>query len=116
MRSGARTPEELETLFEDAFVLRDQTALAELFDDGGVLVSGDRPTEARGGPQIAQLASAIWEGNQLYIAAPKRVLQARAITLIMTDTGVNVARRGSDGSWRYAIALLNHEPTERQNK
>jgi hypothetical protein len=114
VRSRASTPEELETLFEDAFVLRDQTALAELFDDGAVLVAGDRPTEARGGAQIAHLASAIWESNHLYIAAPRRVLQARGITLIVTDTGANVARRGNDGNWRYAIALLNDEQTERR--
>ena len=38
MRPGARTPEELETLFEDAFVVRDRDALAQLFEDGAVLV------------------------------------------------------------------------------
>ncbi len=115
VRSRARTPEELETLFEDAFVLRDRTALAELFDDGAVLVAGDRPTEARGGAQIAHLASAIWESH-LYIAAPRRVVQAREITLIVTGTGANVAHRGADGNWRYAIALLNDEQTERRNR
>ena len=31
MRTGARTPEEIETLFEDAFVTRDREALAQLF-------------------------------------------------------------------------------------
>ena len=39
MRPGARTPEELETLFEDAFVVRDRDAIAELFEDGGLLDS-----------------------------------------------------------------------------
>jgi hypothetical protein len=116
MRTRASTPEELETLLEDAFVLQDQAALAQLFDDGAVLVAGDEPTEARGGVQIARLAAAIWDRNHLYVAAPRRVLQAREITLIVTDTGVNVARRGSDGNWRYAIALLNNEPTERRNR
>ena len=42
------------------------------------------------------------------IAAPRRVLQAREITLIVGDGAINVARRGSDGAWRYAIALLAH--------
>ena len=42
MRQGARTPEELETLFEDAFVIRDRTALAGLFEDGAVLSAGSR--------------------------------------------------------------------------
>ena len=116
MRSEARTPEELETLFEDAFVLRDQTALAELFDDGAILVAGDQPIEARGSEQITRLARGIWESNHLYIAAPTRVLQAREITLIVTDTGVNVARRRRDGNWRYAIALLGDEPTKRRSE
>jgi hypothetical protein len=31
MGAGARTPEELETLLEDAFVLHDPQALAQLF-------------------------------------------------------------------------------------
>jgi mannose-6-phosphate isomerase-like protein (cupin superfamily) len=43
------------------------------------------------------------------------VLQAREITLIVTATGTNVARRGRDGNWRYAIALLNGGPTESQS-
>src|SRR5687768_12128964 len=37
MGPGAQTPEELETLFEDAFVVRDATALAQLFEEGAVL-------------------------------------------------------------------------------
>jgi len=31
MEAGARTPEELETLLEDAFVVHDPQALAQLF-------------------------------------------------------------------------------------
>jgi hypothetical protein len=34
MRRGARTPEDLETLLEDAFVLRSGEMMAELFEDG----------------------------------------------------------------------------------
>ena len=108
MRAGARTPEELETLFEDAFILRDRAALADLFDDEAMLVAGDEQLQARGGEQIAWLASTIWERDQGYIAAPRRVLQAREITLIVADGAINVARRGSDGAWRYTIALLAH--------
>ena len=39
MTGGARTPEDLETLLEDTFVLRDGEAIAELFEDGAVLVA-----------------------------------------------------------------------------
>lgn len=57
MRQGARTPEELETLFEETFVIRDREALAELFEDGAVLSDGSR--EARGREQIARRAGDI---------------------------------------------------------
>jgi hypothetical protein len=116
MRPGARSPEELETLFEDAFVLRDEAALAELFDDGAVLVAGRTPVEARGGEQIARLAGAVWSRDRLYVAAPRRLHQAREITLIVADGGINVARRSADGRWRYAIALLDEDTTERWHR
>lgn len=103
MSVGARTPEELETLFEDALVVRDGTALAELFEEGAVLIAGDgRP--ARSAKEIARLALATWDGDHTYVADPQRVMQARDIALIL-DRGINVARRGHDGAWRYAIVV-----------
>jgi hypothetical protein len=111
MRPGARTPEELETLLEDAFVVRNGDALAELFEDGAVLVTDDGTREARGGQEIARLASELWQRNRTYLADPRRVLQARNTALIITKRGVNVVRRGSDGAWRYAIAVLSHDDT-----
>jgi hypothetical protein len=102
MSTGARTPEELEMLFEDALVLRDHQALAELFEDGAVLAVGDeRP--AHGGEDIVRLALATWEGGQTYVADPQCVIQARDIALIVSERGINVVRRGSNGTWRYAI-------------
>jgi hypothetical protein len=102
MSAGARTPEELETLFEDTLLLRDRQALAELFEDGAVLVMGDERS-ARGGEDIARLALGTWEGGRTYVADPQHVMQARDIALIVSERGVNVVRRGSDGTWRYAI-------------
>jgi ketosteroid isomerase-like protein len=117
MRSGACTPEELETLYEDAFVLRDRDAVAQLFDTGAVLVAGDESTEARGAEAIARLAAAMWDRDQTYLAAPRRVLQAHDTTLVVADGAINVLRRRSDGRWRYAISLLNNDDTtERQNR
>jgi hypothetical protein len=107
MRPGARTPEELETLFEDAFVTRDPKALAELFEEGAVIVDGRGLREARGRDAIARFAAAMWEGDRTYLADPRRVLQARETVLVLGEGGINVARRGSDGTWRYAIALLS---------
>ena len=40
MPDGARTPAELETLLEDAFLLCDNLALVQLFEPTAVLVAG----------------------------------------------------------------------------
>jgi hypothetical protein len=109
MRAGARTPEELEALLEDAFVTRDADALSAMFAEGAVLVLRHGPHGARGTEEIGRLASAVW-GQRTYVAEPRRVVQARDTALVLADGAVNVARRGGDGAWRYAIALLSLEP------
>jgi hypothetical protein len=101
--ASAQTPEELETLFEDTLLLRDRNALAALFEEGAVLVVGD-DRSARG-EAITRLAIATWQGDDSYVAAPRCVMQVRDIALIITMGGVNVARRGSDGFWRYVIVF-----------
>jgi hypothetical protein len=95
MRSGAQTPEELETLLEDAFVVRDRQALAALFEDGAVLGAGG--LEARGGEAIAGLAGELWERELTYLADPRRVLRARDSALVIAACGINVLHRGGDG-------------------
>ncbi len=116
MTGGARTPEDLETLLEDTFVLRDGEAIAELFEDGAVLVA-DGTRDARGGPEIEHLVTEMWQRNRTYLAEPRRIVQAGNTALIMTGGGANVVRRGADGTWRYAIALLtqDHIPPRRTN-
>jgi hypothetical protein len=108
---GARTPEELEALFEDAFVTRDDEALSAMFGEGAVLVVGEGPDAARGVEEIARLATALWDRDRTYLAAPRRVVQARDTALVLADGAINVLRRGSDGAWRYAIALLSIDST-----
>ena len=117
MEGGARTPEDLETLLEDAFVLRNGEAMAELFEDGAVLVTDDGTLEAHGPEEIAQLARQMWQRNRSYLADPRRIVQAGNTALIMTERGANIVRRGTDGAWRYAIALLpqDHIPLRRTN-
>jgi hypothetical protein len=114
MRQEARHPEELETLLEDAFVLRDREAVAGLFEDDAVLGDGSR--EARGGQAIARLVDELWNGDRAYLAGPSRLLQGRDTALIVAGHGINVARRGGDGCWRYAIAFLSsdHSSTEEE--
>ena len=110
MRPGARTPEELETLFEDAFVIRDHLVVTQLFEDGAVLVAGDG-LQARGGHEIARLATAMWTHDHTYVADPQQVVQARATALVVAEQSISVMRRASDGAWRYAISLLSHDHT-----
>ncbi len=102
MSTGARTPEELETLLEDVLVLRDHDALVGLFHDGAVLVAGN-PQPVRGGEEIARLALATWAGDRTYVANPRGIMQAHDTALVMSEQGINVVRRGQDGIWRYAI-------------
>jgi hypothetical protein len=111
MCAGARTPEELETLLEDAFVLHDPKALVELFQPGAMLVAVGGLPEARGHRQVAQVAARLWDLDRSYLADPSRVLQVRDTALVLAGPAVNVARRGTDGSWRYAISLLDLEKT-----
>ena len=110
MSTSAHTPEELETLFEDAFVTRDRTVVEELFEEGAVLVV-DEGAPARGGREIADLATVMWDCDQTFMADPRRVLQARDICLIVAERSINVVHRGSDGAWRYAISLLSCDHT-----
>jgi uncharacterized NAD(P)/FAD-binding protein YdhS len=106
MTGGARTPEELELLLEDAFVTRDAAALTAMFADGGVLAAGAEAAEARGARAIAAFVEELWRHERTYLARPRRVVQARD-TAVVLGSGVSVLRRGPDGAWRYAIALLS---------
>jgi hypothetical protein len=117
MTGGARTPEDLETLLEDTFVLGNGEAIAKLFEDCAVLVAHDGTREAHGREEIARLARRMCQGNRSYLAEPRRIVQAGNTALIMTQHGANVVRRGTDGAWRYAIALLSqdHIPPRRTN-
>ena len=104
--AGARTPEELETLLEDALLLRDGATLAALFEGGAVLVA-DGGSPIRGGEAIANLALALWAGDRSYVAEPQRVVQARDLALIVAERAVSVVRRERDGTWRYIIAAVS---------
>ena len=105
MGPGAQTPEELDALLEDAVVPRDARAVAELFEEGGLLAVGATAT-ARGGVQIARSAAAIW-GGRPYVSEPRRVLQARDTALVVAARALHVARRSGGGPWRLAVSLVD---------
>lgn len=102
--TGGRTPEELETLLEDALITCDHAALAALFEAGAVLDAGDG-SPVCGGAAIARLVTAMRDHGRIYVADPRRIVQTRNIALIVAERSINVVRRGGDGTWRYAIAL-----------
>ena len=115
MGQGAHTPEELDALFEDAFVLRDSGALASLFEARALLVAGGVTGEVRGSEEIALLASALWSRDFTYVADPRRVVQTHDIALVLAAQGTSVVRRGADGAWRYAISLLAIDSERRRS-
>jgi ketosteroid isomerase-like protein len=102
---GPRTPEELETLLEDAHVLRDAAAVARLYEEDAV-VADHGGVHARGPDEIARATADGWERDGTFVAALRHVVQARATALVIGARRVSVAHRGPDGAWRYAIALV----------
>ena len=105
MTAAPRCPEELDAFFEDAFLLRDRALFDVLFDDGAVLAS-DGGGEARGREAIGRALTALWARDCIYVASPRRVLQARGTALIVADAAIHVLRRADDRTWRVAISLL----------
>jgi hypothetical protein len=103
-------------LLEDAFVTHDGAALAELFEQEAVLVTGDGRQQARGSEAIARFAGAMWQAHRTYVAAPPRVLQARDTALVVAERSISVVRRASDGGWRYAISLLSLDDIPREEQ
>jgi ketosteroid isomerase-like protein len=120
--AGPRTPEELATQLEDAFILRDPGRLVELFDERAVLSPHDSSVDVRGGEEIARFAAAHWEADHRYLAQVRRVVQAGDTAAVVVDwslsgresadgadvrgRGVDILRRRSDGAWGYVISLL----------
>jgi hypothetical protein len=113
VRHGARTPEELEALLEDAFVLRDPEALASLFEARALFVAGVTG-EVRGSDEIALSVPGLWSRDLTYVAGSGRVIQAHDIALVLAAQGTSVVRRGVDGAWRYAISLLSIDQTKEE--
>lgn len=110
MQEIAQTPEELDTLFEDAFLMRDPARLRALFTAEGVLAPDRSGHELRGGEAIGRGAERLVASGLVYAPAGRRVLQARGTALLASDAGIQVARRDGDGGWRMAICLLDLKP------
>jgi hypothetical protein len=95
---SAWSPEELETLLEDAVLLGDEAAVASLFDDGAVLVT----SAGLIGPARALTEFA----GRGYIASTRTVRVRRDAAVVVGDYAVNVSFRGPDGAWRLVAAIV----------
>ncbi len=114
MRAGAQSPEELETLLEDAILTHDADSLELLFEQSAVLCLTDGAIVAEGRREIVRTATALWRGDVSYLAHPSTVLQSGDTCLVLGSHAVNVCRRGPDRSWRYAICLLSPDTTHKE--
>jgi len=60
-----------------------------------------------GRDEILRSAALLWQNGSGYLADPRRVFQVSDTALLMGDGVINVARRGHDGSWRFAISMFH---------
>ena len=104
MEPPAASPEELELLLEDAFVVNDGRRLSRLFEAGGVLAAG-RGAPAHGRDEIAREARSLARDELTYVAGPVQIIEARRTALILGERAISVARRHRRG-WRYSITVL----------
>lgn len=88
MITGPRTPEELESMLEDAVILEDSVAVEALFESGASV------------PELV---------GESVVTRPVRIFQQRGLALVIGH-GVKVLRRAADGTWRCAITDHRRHP------
>lgn len=103
MRAGT-TPEELETLLEDAVLLQDGAAMAELFEPDALLVLDAQSFTGR--EQIAGVVRQLARDACGYVGQPRQLYQARDVAMLLGAGVTSVAKRGRDGEWRFVITRL----------
>jgi hypothetical protein len=101
---GASSPEELETMFEDATVLGDPDELAALFVPGAVFHRAGHDLPVRGRRGIVRLLTERPDSLP-YVALPPEILQRGTTALVLAGSAVHVTRRSPQG-WRYLISWL----------
>ncbi len=100
----ARSPEDLATLLEDAFVCGDPTAVSALFAPDGLLAAnGER---ARGHQRISVLAQDLLTARRVYVAGRPQVVQVQDTSLILGQDAVGVARCDLERRWTYLMAVI----------
>lgn len=99
----ALSPEELETLLEDALVLQDVAEVAALFEDGGVLVDGSGRVHGR--HQVAHVLA-----QHDYVASPRSVTLVSNVAIVVGSRTINVSCRVEGGGWRLVAAIVTTTP------
>lgn len=118
MRELADRPEEVPAVFAERFNSGDATALAELYEDAAVLVP--EPGTPVTGPDLHSANGRLQRLGIPISVRPRHMYHSGDLALLIVDWAIDgtgpdgrpvhvegttsdVARRGSDGRWRYAI-------------
>ncbi|MFF2850140.1 YybH family protein [Streptomyces sp. NPDC058001] len=118
MRELADRPEEVPAVFAERFNSGDAIALAEVYEDTAVLVAAVGTPLT--GPDVHTANSRLQQLGVPIAVHPRHVYRNVDLALLIVDwaiegtgrdgetvhvegTATDVARRGSDGRWRYVI-------------
>ncbi|MFC0601269.1 YybH family protein [Streptomyces palmae] len=118
MRELADRPEEVPAVFAARFNSGDPVALAQVYEDAAVLVP--RPGTPVSGPDLHAANGRLQKLGIPIVVRPRQVYRNGDLALLIVDwvidgtdpegrvvhvegTATDVARRGPDGRWRYAI-------------
>ena len=118
MRELAERPDEVPAVFAERFNSGDAAALAQVYEDAAVLVA--QPGTPVTGPDLRAANSRLQQLGIPISVRPRHVYRNEDLALLIVDwviegtgrdgqagrgegTATDVARRGPDGRWRYAI-------------
>ncbi|GHD34442.1 hypothetical protein GCM10010313_81080 [Streptomyces violarus] len=118
MRELADRPEDVPAVFAERFNSGDATALAQVYEDAAVLVP--QPGMLVTGPDLHAANGRLQKLGVPVSVRPRHVYRNADLALLIVDwaidgtgpdgqavhvegTATDVARRGSDGRWRYVI-------------
>lgn len=98
MDPAAASPEELETLLEDALLLYDAEAVRALFERGRVRVAGSGGVlEGRGASDLLS--------EQGFLASGRPALLSSDVA-VGVGSAVAISRRGLDHRWRLLVVVV----------
>ncbi|MFF1274667.1 YybH family protein [Streptomyces marokkonensis] len=118
MRELADLPEDLPAVFAERFNSGDGAALAQVYEEAAVLVP--QPGTPATGPDLHAANGRLQELGVPITVRPRHVYRNGDLALLIVDWGIHgtdregravhvegtatdVARRGTDGRWRYVI-------------